>query len=147
LKENDRVVVKVLSLEPAPVLILGSLPDTVTAKFYDLADSEDVGRLDVLVDKTVRVQGVDGRDQAGGELARVVQGKALLGEDVAKVSVDGLHDRVEKSPILELDLTELFELEDIRVIQGGDAAPAGEDLVFVEVRFDEADDARDAIAV
>ena len=67
-------------------------------------------------------------------------GEDALVEDFGEVAVDFLEDGVDDGAAVEFGLAIVFELEEVGMVEGVDATPAGEDLLFVEVALDEADD-------
>lgn len=140
LEEDGGEGADVALLGDAAFVGLGGFADAVAAEFDGGADGEDVAGLDVLVDEAVGVEDFEGGDEAGGELGDVGEGEGALVEDLGEVAVDFFEDGVDDGAAVEFGLAEAFEFEEVGVVEGVDATPAGEDFFFVEVALDEADD-------
>ena len=145
MEEDDGEVVDVAVFEDLAVLVgvvggRGDFADAVAAEFDDFADGEDVGGLDVLVDEVAGVEGFECGDEAGGDLAGLFGGEGPVGEDFGEAALGGLHDGVDERGLVEGGLAVFFEMDEVDLVDLGDDAPAVEDLGFVEVGFDQADD-------
>jgi len=140
LEENGGEIVDIALLEGAAFVALGGFADAVAAQLDGAVDGEDIAWLDVLVNEAVGVEDFEGGDEAGGELRDVGGGEDALVEDFGEVAVDLLEDGIDDGVAIEFGLAEALELEEVGVVQGVDATPAGEDFFFVEVALDEADD-------
>ena len=140
LEEDGGEIVDVALLEGAAFVAFGGFADAVAAELDVVVDGEDIAGFDVLVDEAVGVEDFEGGDEAGGELGDVGGGEYALVEDFGEVAVNFLEDGVDDGAAVEFGLAEALELEEVGVVQGVDATPAGEDFFFVEVALDEAND-------
>ena len=152
LEEDEGEVVDVSGFEDLSVLLGvvgggGDFADAVAAEFDDFAGGEDVGGFDVLVDEVAGVEGFERGDEAGGDLSGLFGGEGAFGEDFGEVSLGGLHDGVDEGGPVEGGLAVFFEMDEVDLVDFGDDAPAVEDLGFVEVGFDQANDGGRAGAV
>ena len=121
--------------------------DAVGAEFYGFADGEDVAGLDVFVDEIAGVEGLEGGEDGFGDLKGFGGGEGAFVEDVAKVGVVGLHEGVGEGDAFEGGLADLFDFDEVVLVDFRDVAPAVEELGFVEVGFGEADDGGVAVFV
>ena len=152
LEQDEGEVVDVAGFEDLSVLVGvvgcgGDFADAVAAELDDFADGEDVGGFDVLVDEVAGVQGFERGDEAGGDLAGLFGGEWAVAEDFGEAGLGGLHDGVDERGVVEDGLAVFFEMDEVGLVDFGDDAPAVEDLGFVEVGFDQADDGGRAGAV
>jgi hypothetical protein len=140
LEEDGGEVVDVALLEGTAFVAFGSFADAVAAELDVVVNGEDVARLDVLVDEAVGMEDFKGGDEAGGELGYVGEGEDALVEDLGQIAVDFLEDGIDDGATVDFGLAEALEFEEVGVVEGFDAAPAGEDFIFIEVALDEAQD-------
>ncbi len=118
----------------------GGFADAVAAELDGVASGEDVGGFDVAMGEAGGVEGLQGGDEADGDLAGFLGGEAAALEDLAEVIVGGLHDGVDDGGAIEIGFAELPEGNEMGIGDFGDATPAIEDLCGIVVGLDDADD-------
>ena len=101
----------------------------------------------MLVDEAAGVQGLNGGDEAGGDLAGLFEGEWALAQDVGEAGVGGLHDGVDDGGAVEDGVAEFLEGDEVGLMQVVHGLPAVEDLGVIVDGFDEAKDGGGAGAV
>jgi hypothetical protein len=140
LQEEGCEILHVTGAQSGALRPLGSFADAVAAEFDDFADGEDVRGLDVLVEIALGVQRLECGYEAGSDLAGLGEGERAFAEDLAEVGLGRLEDSVDEGRLIHHGLAKAGQGEEVRLVEVRDACPSSEDLVFVEVGLDEADD-------
>ena len=117
-----------------------SVADAVTAKLDDLALGEDVGGLDMLMDETGAVEGPEGFDDAGADLAGLFRGEGTIAQNGGEIGVGGFDKGVDDLGPVDLGLSGADDADEMFLPEIGDALPPREDLCLVEVGFDQTED-------
>ena len=119
---------------------LRGFADAVAAELDDLVCGEDVGGFDVLVDEAGGVQGLDGGDEAGGDLAGLFNGEGAVAEHVGEVGVGGLQDGVDERGAVEDGLAEFLQGDEVGLLNSATVFQRSRISASSWMGFDEAED-------
>ena len=147
LEQNGGKVVDVAGLEIETFLAFGSFADAVAAELDDLANGEDVGWFDVLVDEIAGMESLERRDETSGDLVGFFHGEGSVLENFGEVGVSVFEESVDERSAIDDGLPALFQGDKVGLFDLGDLTPAVEYLGLIKVSFDETDDGGRSSAV
>lgn len=146
-QQNNGKVVDVPPLGGEARFAFRSFADAVATQLDNVSYRKDVARFDMGMNKAVRVQHVERGSEAGGKLDGLDCAQPALLHRLREAGVDFFEDCVHDRGIVQRQLSEPLQLEKVRMIECFCRPPAGKDLLFVKVAFDQAEEDRLSLTV